>query len=103
MRIGWTNALSFARGAFDGRPPPGLISFVYDVGGGLTFAVYSIVCFAVAFALPLVPLLVGAVSDGNGYAFALIVPAACYAALCLFAFLAGRAPILRREATTSVH
>ena len=41
--VGWSNALSLARGAFDGRPPRDLISFVYDVGGGLTFAVVGFV------------------------------------------------------------
>jgi FHS family L-fucose permease-like MFS transporter len=52
----------------------------------------------------LLPLLVGAVSDKTGYAVALIVPAACYLMLCLFAVLAGRAPIVRQDAETlSVH
>lgn len=41
------------------------------------------------------PLLVGAVSDQVGYVTALIVPAACYAVLCGFAFAAGRARELR--------
>lgn len=40
-----------------------------------------------------VPLLVGWVSDLQGYAFALIVPAACYIVLCLFAFIASKAEI----------
>ncbi|NML05419.1 MFS transporter [Sphingomonas sp. G-3-2-10] len=54
----------------------------------------------------LLPLLVGKVSDAQGYAFALIVPAACYAVLCLFAIAAGRAPVTRSEgdpAPASVH
>jgi len=38
----------------------------------------------------LVPLLVGKVSDLASYHAALIVPAACYALLCLFAIAAGR-------------
>ncbi|HSK93838.1 MAG TPA: hypothetical protein VLA76_07255, partial [Candidatus Angelobacter sp.] len=36
--VGWINALSFGAAAFRDRPAPGLINIVYDVGGGLTFA-----------------------------------------------------------------
>ena len=39
-----------------------------------------------------VPPLVGAVSGAVGYATALVVPAACYGLLCLFALAAARAP-----------
>ena len=39
----------------------------------------------------LLPLLVGAVSQGNGYVFAFIVPAVCYVLLAAFAIAAGRA------------
>ena len=40
--VGWTNVLSSAAVAF-GYPRPDLIGFVYDVGGGLTFAVVGFV------------------------------------------------------------
>jgi FHS family L-fucose permease-like MFS transporter len=51
-----------------------------------------------------VPLLVGKVSAGQFYSFALIVPAACYAALCLFAFAANKARVVRAEGEmASVH
>jgi FHS family L-fucose permease-like MFS transporter len=43
------------------------------------------------------PLLVGLISGAHGYAFALVVPAACYVALCVFAIAAGRAPVVRAE------
>ncbi|NIJ64904.1 FHS family L-fucose permease-like MFS transporter [Sphingomonas leidyi] len=50
------------------------------------------------------PLLVGLVSGAHGYGFALILPAACYVALCAFALAAGRAPVVRAEGeTASVH
>ncbi|MCB2066563.1 MAG: MFS transporter [Erythrobacter sp.] len=49
------------------------------------------------------PLLVGAVADSAGYAMAFIVPAACYAVLCGFAFTAARTPPLRRAEGASVH
>lgn len=44
-----------------------------------------------------VPLLVGAVSDATSYVFALIVPAACYVVLCLFAIASGRATVTLRD------
>lgn len=49
------------------------------------------------------PLLVGMVSDANGYVAAFIVPAICYAILCFFAFMAYRTPALNRAAATAVH
>ncbi|MBV8687679.1 MAG: MFS transporter [Alphaproteobacteria bacterium] len=53
----------------------------------------------------LVPPLVGAVSGVAGYATALIVPAACYALLCLFALSARRAPVRadRLEPAATIH
>lgn len=50
------------------------------------------------------PLLVGAVSDGHGYAFAMIVPALCYVVLCIFAVAAGRTPAIHAEGEiASIH
>lgn len=36
--IGWANAMSYGAVAFGDRPVPDVINLVYDVGGGLTFA-----------------------------------------------------------------
>ena len=49
------------------------------------------------------PLLVGAVSDKVGYGTALLVPAACYALLSLFAIKAGAAPVKRAATAASAH
>lgn len=49
------------------------------------------------------PLLVGMVSDKAGYVTAFIVPAACYAVLCWFAWAAGRAAAGRRAETAALH
>jgi FHS family L-fucose permease-like MFS transporter len=50
------------------------------------------------------PLLVGVLSGAHGYAFALILPAVCYVALCVFAIAAGRAPTVRAEGEmASIH
>jgi FHS family L-fucose permease-like MFS transporter len=46
----------------------------------------------------LIPPLVGIVSEStHSYVTAFIVPAICYALLCLFAVAAGKAPLVRRE------
>lgn len=50
-----------------------------------------------------VPLVVGAVSGSAGYAVAMIVPALCYVALCVFAVSAGRADVRRDVSTESFH
>jgi FHS family L-fucose permease-like MFS transporter len=51
-----------------------------------------------------IPLLVGKVSGMHDYAFAMIVPAACYVALCFFAIAAKKARIVRAESeAASVH
>jgi FHS family L-fucose permease-like MFS transporter len=50
------------------------------------------------------PLLVGAVSDAAGYVAAFVVPAACYALLCAFAFAARRARTLHQaEEGPTIH
>ncbi|RYY23470.1 MAG: MFS transporter [Sphingomonadales bacterium] len=107
--------------------------FVFAVGGvnsgfvALSIGLFNSIMFPVIFTLTLerstaspeatsgllctaivggaiLPLLVGAVSDGNGYAFAMIVPAACYVVLCVFAVAAGRTPAVRAEGeVVSIH
>jgi FHS family L-fucose permease-like MFS transporter len=113
----------------------GMCFYVFEVGGvsagfvAIAIGLFNSIMFPVIFTLTLerstaseeatsgllctaivggalLPLLVGKVSDAQGYAFALIVPAACYAVLCLFAIAAGRAPVTRSEgdpAPASVH
>jgi FHS family L-fucose permease-like MFS transporter len=50
-----------------------------------------------------VPLLVGAFSDIAGYVLALVVPAACYAVLCLFAVAAGRSRAVKAVEAPVLH
>ncbi|MET0246713.1 MAG: MFS transporter [Sphingomonas sp.] len=109
----------------------GMCAFVVVVGGvdagfvALAIGLFNSIMFPVIFTLTLerstasqeatsgllctaiiggaiLPLLVGLVSEANGYAFALIVPAACYVALCLFAIAAGRARVAKREGEPAV-
>lgn len=51
----------------------------------------------------MIPYFIGLLSGTVGYAAALILPAACYAALCVFAFAAGRAPARQANAGVTVH
>lgn len=50
-----------------------------------------------------IPFLVGHLSDAMGYGAALILPAACYGALCLFALAAARAPARTAAAAATIH
>jgi len=50
-----------------------------------------------------IPLLVGAVSDGVGYATAFLVPAACYFALTLFSIAASKAAVRQASAAEAFH
>jgi FHS family L-fucose permease-like MFS transporter len=53
----------------------------------------------------LIPPLVGAVSGATSYSTALIVPALCYAFLCLFSLAAAKAPVRadRLEPVATIH
>lgn len=51
----------------------------------------------------LIPALAGAVTDATGIVTSFVVPLACYLLLVLFAASAGKAPILRRASSESVH
>jgi len=50
-----------------------------------------------------IPYFIGLLSGSVGYAAALILPAACYVALCVFAIAAGRAPARQASAGVTVH
>lgn len=50
-----------------------------------------------------IPYFIGLLSGTVGYAAALILPAACYVALCVFAIAAGRAPARQATAGVTVH
>lgn len=51
----------------------------------------------------LIPALAGAVTDATGIVTSFVVPLTCYLLLVLFAASAGKAPILRRASSESVH
>lgn len=84
-------------GMFNSIMCPVIFTLTLERSTGTVESTSGLLCTAIVGGA-LLPLLAGAVSDQHGYAMALIVPAACYIALCLFAILAGRAPASRREA-----
>ncbi|UZK67697.1 MFS transporter [Sphingomonas sp. M1-B02] len=90
-------------GLFNSIMFPVIFTLTLERSSGSAESTSGLLCTAIVGGA-LLPLVVGSVSDQHGYAFALIVPAACYGALFLFAMLAGRAPIVRREvAGTTQH
>lgn len=50
-----------------------------------------------------IPYLAGLLSDAVGYGMALVLPAACYVALCIFAIAAGRASARQAGTGATVH
>lgn len=50
-----------------------------------------------------IPYLVGKLSDAAGYSAALVLPAACYLLLCVFAIAAARAPAAQASPGVTVH
>jgi FHS family L-fucose permease-like MFS transporter len=88
--------VALAIGLFNSIMFPVIFTLTLERSTGTVESTSGLLCTAIVGGA-LLPLLVGAVSGKHGYAFALIVPAVCYVALCVFAILAGRAPILRRD------
>lgn len=105
------------------------VGFMGGVGGGfaaLSIGLFNSIMFPLIFTLTLerstaseeatsgilctaiiggaiVPLIVGHVADSAGYGHALLVPAACYGLLCLFAIIAGRTAPRQAATTTGGH
>ena len=94
--------VALAIGLFNSIMFPVIFTLTLERSSASTEATSGLLCTAnVGGAF--VPLLVGALSDQAGYVSALIAPAACYALLCLFAIAAGRAAIIGRAASPTIH
>jgi FHS family L-fucose permease-like MFS transporter len=90
-------------GLFNSIMFPVIFTLTLERSTAGTEATSGLLCTAIVGGA-LVPLLVGQLSDANGYTAALVVPAACYALLCGFALAAGRAAIVQRQGdTVSIH
>jgi MFS transporter, FHS family, L-fucose permease len=95
--------VALAIGLFNSIMFPVIFTLTLERSTASAEATSGLLCTAIVGGAVL-PLLVGLLSGAHGYAFALILPAACYAALCFFAIAAGRAPVIRAEGeAASVH
>jgi FHS family L-fucose permease-like MFS transporter len=82
--------VALAIGLFNSIMFPVIFTLTLERSSASVEATSGLLCTAIVGGA-IVPLLVGALADQAGYVAALAVPAACYAALCLFAFAAARA------------
>ncbi|RYD53775.1 MAG: MFS transporter [Sphingomonadales bacterium] len=95
--------VALAIGLFNSIMFPVIFTLTLERSTASAEATSGLLCTAIVGGA-LLPLLVGAVSDGNGYGFAMIVPALCYVVLCGFAFAAGGAQVVHRDGeVASIH
>ena len=95
--------VALAIGLFNSIMFPVIFTLTLERSTASTEATSGLLCTAIVGGA-VVPLLVGALSDQAGYITALVVPAACYALLCLFALGAARAPIVAHpDETATIH
>ena len=95
--------VALAIGLFNSIMFPVIFTLTLERSTASEEATSGLLCTAIVGGAVL-PLLVGLISGAHGYAFALIVPALCYVALCVFAIAAGRARAVRSEGEmASVH
>ncbi|MDF7775639.1 MFS transporter [Sphingomonas sp. AOB5] len=107
VEVGGVDAgfVALAIGLFNSIMFPVIFTLTLERSTASEEATSGLLCTAIVGGA-LLPLLVGKLSDASSYAAALIVPALCYAVLCLFAIAAGRAAPVRGEedpAPASIH
>ncbi len=98
---GWA-ALSI--GLFNSIMFPTIFTITLERSSASDEATSGFLCFSIVGGA-ILPLIVGLVSQHSNYVTAFIVPAICYAILCLFAISASRAPARLREepAAATIH
>lgn len=94
--------VALAIGLFNAVMFPVIFTLTLERSTASAEATSGLLCTAIVGGAALPPL-VGAVSGSVGYAMALVVPAACYIALSLFAAAARRAPVHQIATGTSAH
>ncbi len=103
--VGGVNAgfVALSIGLFNSIMFPVIFTLTLERSTASEAATSGLLCFSIIGGAFL-PLLTGKVSDLQGYGFSLIVPGLCYVVLCLFAFAAGRAAVVRAEGEmASIH
>ena len=95
--------VALAIGLFNSIMFPVIFTLTLERSSASVEATSGLLCTAIVGGA-VVPLLVGALADQAGYVAALIIPAACYALLCLFALSAARAaPHPNAEEAPAIH
>ena len=94
--------VAVAIGLFNSIMFPVIFTLTLERSTASEQATSGILCTAIVGGA-IIPLLVGAVSDSAGYSTAFVVPAICYALLCLFAISARRAPPVRLSEARVAH
>ena len=87
--------VALANGLFNSIMFPVIFTITLERSTASEEATSGFLCFSIIGGAAIPPL-VGLVSQNSDYVTAFIVPALCYAALCFFAFSAGRARIAHR-------
>ncbi|PCD02424.1 MFS transporter [Sphingomonas spermidinifaciens] len=82
--------VALAIGLFNSIMFPVIFTLTLERSSASSEATAGLMCTAIVGGA-ILPLAVGSLADVAGYAAAMLVPAACYLALCGFAFAAGRA------------
>ncbi len=102
--VGGVNAgfVALSIGLFNSIMFPVIFTLTLERSTARAEATSGLLCTAIVGGAA-IPYLVGQLSDAVGYSAALILPAACYVALCLFAIAAGRAPARQAGAGVTVH
>ena len=102
--VGGVNAgfVALSIGLFNSIMFPVIFTLTLERSTARAEATSGLLCTAIVGGAA-IPSLVGQLSDAVGYSAALILPAACYVALCLFAIAAGRAPARQAGAGVTVH
>lgn len=81
--------VALAIGLFNSIMFPVIFTLTLERSSASSEATAGLMCTAIVGGA-ILPLAVGSLADVAGYAAAMLVPAACYVALCAFAFAAGR-------------
>ncbi|HWW57576.1 MAG TPA: sugar MFS transporter [Sphingopyxis sp.] len=89
-------------GLFNSIMFPVIFSLTLERSTARAEATSGLLCTAIVGGA-IIPWLVGNLSGATSYSTAILLPALCYAALCVFAVAAGRAPARQASAGATVH
>ncbi|MBJ7498851.1 MAG: MFS transporter [Sphingopyxis sp.] len=102
--VGGVNAgfVALSIGLFNSIMFPVIFTLTLERSTARAEATSGLLCTAIVGGA-VIPYFIGLLSGAVGYAVALILPAACYIALCVFAIAAGRAPARQVSEGVTVH